>query len=148
MRNRILSALALSLLIAGAAAAQEFGRTSGGEIEGITKQPSRLSGSLGFTMSTFKGYEATLGGTLIKDHLWFFGTALQQNGSSMQMPVLQERDLDRAGMAKATAQPGTSQTLDASVFADRTRFLTMHYTGIISSNMFMTATISQSKTRY
>ena len=56
MRNRILSALALSLLIAGAAAAQEFGRTSGGEIEGITKQQSRLSGSLGFTMSTFKGY--------------------------------------------------------------------------------------------
>ena len=144
MVKRALPVLVLSLLVAGAAMAQEYGRTSGGQIEGITKQPSQLSASLGATFSTFRGYEATLGGTLLKDRIWFFGSAFQQNGSAM--PVIQQKTLERLTMGKAIAQVTPAQTLDVSAFADQTKFLTMHYTGIITSNMFVTATITQSKT--
>lgn len=83
----IRAALLVSLFAASAALAQttaqtselEFGRAHGGEIKSIAKPSTRnLSGSLGMTRGDrFFGdrYDATLGGTVAQDRLWFFASA-------------------------------------------------------------------------
>jgi len=74
---RTILALVTSLFaLAVFAQSAEFGRASGGTIDAITKAPRQTSGSLSLTRSTGgTGYEGSLGGELVKDHLWFFGAA-------------------------------------------------------------------------
>src|SRR5205809_4668238 len=71
------SLIAVLLTLAGgvcfAQSSDEFGRASAGLIELSTKGPQRFSGSFGLTTS--RGFGATLGGAIVKDRLWFFGTA-------------------------------------------------------------------------
>ena len=154
------AAAVLSTLIAGAAAAQEstplasaseFGRASGGAIEALTKQPSRLSGSfnLWHASSAFgnsaKGSGATAGGTLLKDRMWFFASALQDDGSRVQaLSPAVPRMVERAEFAKAIAQAGDHQTFDSSFMSGRSSFLSLRSTTILSSNMFVTASFSRS----
>jgi hypothetical protein len=119
-----LLALVLTLLITGAAFAQssaEFGRVSGGQIDFAVKAPSQSSGSLGLTMSRsngLRGYGATLGGTVVKDRMWFFATA----------------DDQRVAVPTRYAPPATLSP---------SSFLSLRYTGIVTSNMFVTATVSR-----
>jgi hypothetical protein len=162
MPKRILAAIFVSNICAAFAIAQEaapapeFGRASGGQIEMITKQPSKLSGSFAITRSDsnlssgLKGYEATLGGTIVEDRLWFFGTAQQQNGSrfATAAPVIQQRDLDRAAFAKSTAQLGDRHVLDASFGAGPSSFLSLRYQAAVSNNMFISATFSRDSTTH
>jgi hypothetical protein len=57
----------------------EFGRASGGSIDVITKGPHQFSGSLslGRSLGGMRGpsYNGTIGGTLVNDRVWFFGSA-------------------------------------------------------------------------
>lgn len=146
--------LFLSLIFAGGAFAQsvggapeaEYGRVTGGEINLTVKNPQPLSGSI-FMMGSQgsgRGYGATLGGTIVPDKMWFFGS-VQQSVS---------RGLD----TKLTGQLGERQNLTASfatakqtavtpVFNTQipSSFLTLHYTGIVSDNMFVTASFSKQR---
>jgi hypothetical protein len=193
MSKRAVAALFLSQMLAGVAFAQsvvppagatdpsvaapyEFGRAFGGEMDLITKRSSGLSGSLGFSMSkapipfatggngTTKGLDATLGGTLVKDKVWFFasahqndalltsryGTVLTQNGTS-------NGAVSRGIDTKLTAQIGDRNNLAASFAAGRelgvtpagtvaptpASFLALRYTGVVSSNMFFSTSFSR-----
>ena len=157
---RTLAALLLTLAFAAAAFAQEsvatseFGRSSGGELAIGVKQPSRLSGSIGIAfplLSTEGGRRngATLGGTLVKDRLWFFATA-----EKMDVPHFSNTALN--------AQLGDRQSFDAALRAGRdfvvpqsstpafavpSSFLSLRYTGIVSSNSFFSASFSRSSQR-
>ncbi|SRR6266851_3422485 len=107
----------LLMLMCGVSFAQsdEFGRASAGLIELSAKSPSRISGSFGFT--TGRGYGATLGGTIVNDRLWFFGTG-QRNQT--RVPQI---------------NTNRSVTIPSS-------FLSLHSTGIVSGNNFFTAKVS------
>jgi len=58
--------------IAFAQSSEEFGRSSGGQLDLTFKAPSRFSGSFGLT--TARSTFGTFGGTLMKDRAWFFAT--------------------------------------------------------------------------
>jgi hypothetical protein len=155
MSKRILAAAFLSLLLAAGAIAQEaepvaeFGRVSGGEIEAITKQPRKLSGSFAI-MRGLKGLEATLGGTLVQDRIWFFASAQQQEGFrfATAIPETRQRDFDRAAFAKSTAQLGDSHVLDASFAAGTSSFLSLRYDAMVSSNMIFSGSFSSGSTTH
>ena len=162
MRGKLLiSALIACFALGGIALAQtapagsEYDRASGGDIDAIAKQTDKLSGSLGMSMSrsaipllsstNLRNYEASLGGTILKDRLWFFGTAQSNNTFNFNPAQMQ--------MGKMTLNL-PAQSITASAFHGTTlnnaatlpsSFLTMHYTGVISPNAFFTATISQSR---
>ncbi len=182
--RRAVAALFLSQIIAAAAFAQtavptaavpasEFGRVSGGEIEAITKHTDRLSGSFGiglskslpFASGSGRRYNATLGGTILQDRLWFFGTAEQSDPIfSSRYPALAQNAIpetpSRSTNAKMTAQLGERQSLAASFASARdlgfttvnpgiaspSSFLSLHYTGIVSDHMFFTGTVTRSST--
>ncbi len=161
--KRAIAALLFTQMIAGVAMAQgttsEFSRVSGGQIELLAKQTRRLSGSLGITMSRsgnrLRGYEATLGGTIVEDRLWFFGAAHQserlQFASTLRetAPPLTASTFD----GKLNAQLSDRHSLAASFSTGRnllvtppatnadplpSSFLSLHYTGIVSNNLFFT----------
>ncbi|HEV2719970.1 MAG TPA: hypothetical protein VG323_08120, partial [Thermoanaerobaculia bacterium] len=113
-------AFVLVALIAGTALAQsapssEYGRAGGDEIVMLSKQPGTLSGSFGF--STSRSLGATLGGSLIPDRLWFFGAMQRDDNRRFSTPL-------------ALPQPSSS--------------LSLHFTGIASSNSFFTAKVFSS----
>lgn len=136
-------ALALSLtLIAGAAFAQsadEFGRASAGLIELSTKSPSRFDGSLSATTS--RGFGASFGGPIVKDRMWFFGTAQRMPTTQITQAQTRVPQIDTNWQAALgdrnafTATTSRGSTIPSS-------FLSLHYTGIVSSNMFFTAKVS------
>ena len=121
----------LSQLFAVAIFAQEYGRASGGDIDLITKHPQAFSGALGLTAGAGKGFDLALGGTLMKDRVWFFATG--------------ERNLKPQTFTKFDAQLGDRQNVAASYVTLPSSFLSLHYTGIVSSNMFVTGSFSELK---
>ena len=129
---------AISQLFAVAIFAQEYGRASGGDIELVTKHSQPFSGSLGFTAGAGKGFDLSLGGTLVKDRVWFFATG-ERNQQPMFGAPKQFTD------AKLNAQLGDRQNVAASYGTLPSSFLSLHYTGIVSSNMFVTASFSELK---
>lgn len=153
-----LLALLLTGMTAGAFAqsSAEFGRASGGQIDLSVKAPSQFSGSLSATMSRsagpsmfgFNRYAGTAGGTIVKDRVWFFATA-EQNSVPFSSTIPQSPQFD----AKMSAELGSRNSLGA-LFLQRgasmqmgvpSSFLSLHYTGIVSSNSFFTATVSHSQ---
>ena len=122
MRRTCTLALILTLFTSGIAFAQsseEFGRSSGPQVHFTFKTPTRLSGSLGLT--TGRSAFATFGGTLVKDRVWFFAS-----GERMQTTPRFDSNLITAVRAPDPVRP----------------FLSLRYTGIVSSNSFFTATVS------
>ena len=148
--RRALTALLLALS-AFAVSAQEFGRGTGAEIVGTTKGPARLSGSL--SLSTGPGYGLTAGGTILEDRLWFFGSASQQTSTTrfadLELPEnattsaiggrlngqLADRH-DFSAYFETARRPEFATTSNAS-------FLSLRYTGAVSSNMFFNASITR-----
>lgn len=151
-------------MIATVASAQEFGRVSGGEIELHSKGPKTFSGTLGFSMGDgARGYEASLGGTILEDRLWFFAAGYQQNtrlNSSFSGLQLPDRAVTGAIDAKLMGQIGDKHNFSASFNAGKqpfattadplaitgvvpSSFLSLRYTGIVSSNMFFNASFSR-----
>lgn len=158
--KRVTLALVLSFVTAAAVFAQnvdEFGRFYEGTLEMAMKRApgSGLSGSLGMTASksdlpfasSGKRYDATFGGTLVQDRAWFFASAERStiptyttNFTSVALP----NPSLHLGMASALTD---KQSLEAN-FSTGTlpkSFLSLHYTGMISSNSFFTANVSQTK---
>ena len=174
--KRALAVLLFSLVLASGVVAQsavssEFGRASGGEIGAIAKHRSGLSGSLGITSSqsmlpfgsggsSAKRYGATLGGTVVKDRIWFFASAEQSDAlfGSRFSPVTPANTppddaMSRSIDASLGMQMGSRQNL-AAMFASRrgfdatpalnpSSFLSLHYTGIVSPNMFFTSSFTR-----
>jgi hypothetical protein len=127
----------LFTLICGVSFAQssdEFGRASAGLVELSVKSPTRLSGSLGLTTS--RGYGATFGGTVVNDRLWFFGTAERNQTRVPQIATNWNAIGSRNSLAASSIK---SVTIPSS-------FMSLHYTGIVSSNSFFTAKVSTQTT--
>jgi hypothetical protein len=178
--KRVVTALFFAHLMAAVAFAQsapqtpatspeEFGHVSGGELNVITKRPSTLSGSIGLMSSTSafgsnrKGLEATVGGTAVKDRVWFFAAAQQSQGTiaSRFANSFPQSAASRRIDTNLAAQLSDRQSLAASFTAGRdngavtplatmnpmsSSFLSLHYTGVVSSNMFFTANVTRSNT--
>ena len=162
--------LILSLLFASLAIAQsdvsssEFGRGSGGEISLLTKNSSRLSGSLGISTRGFgsgrNGYDATLGGAVVEDRIWFFASAQRSDdlfGATPRQSVASTEAVSQAIDAKLAMQLGNRQNLAATFASQRgteaafgvpgstpSSFLSLRYTGIVAENMFFTTSFSRS----
>jgi hypothetical protein len=153
---RLSVALLVAQMFAGAVLAQEFTSVSGGEVELLTKGPKKLSGSLGVTRSNqaLNGYEATLGGTILEDRIWFFAAA----------SILPEVSLSSnvgAVDAKLNAQLGSRNTLGASYSEFNqplvaspavltivpSSFLSLRYTSVISDNIFFNASFLRSSSK-
>jgi len=124
--------IVLALFTTGIAFAQssaEFGRASGGQLDLTFKAPSRFSGSFGLTTgrSTF----GTFGGTLVKDRVWFFaaGERTQTTQRSDGNALASIGDRNSAAMTIRAPDPVRP-------------FLSLHYTGIVSSNSLFTAKVS------
>lgn len=167
--KRIVALIVAALMTPAVALAQEttyseFGRASGGEIEMTTKGPKNFSGSLAASFGSFgsRGYEGTLGGTLFQDRLWFFAAGQQQDQRlfarvpEMQLPA---GVVSSAIDAKLMGQLGDRHNFAASFQSARqpyatipdaisgvvpSSFLTMRYTGIVTSSMFFNVSISRS----
>lgn len=158
MSRRVALALALQLvtLAAFAQTAAEFGRASAGEISLLPKASKTLSGTLGMNLTedvfgNRRGYELSAGGTLLKDRLWFFAAGMQQETPSMVLPNV---DLaSAAGIAQVRGQLGdahdfsfaSERVADAPLATPQltpSTFLSLRYTGIVTDNMFFTATYS------
>jgi hypothetical protein len=134
----------LVLFVAGSAFAQEFGRADGGDLQMQVKQPGGFSGSLGFSLSkgdfasTSKGFTGALGGALIADKLWFFATAQHDRQYVSATPQLNDRQV-----LAAAAGTGREQTPALTV---PTSFLSMRYTGMLSSSSYFTANVTTRRT--
>jgi hypothetical protein len=143
-------ALLVTQIFAAALMAQtQYGTVSGGEVELLTKGPRKVSGSLGVTRSSqnLNGYEATLGGTLIQDRVWFFAAASLMPEMSLTSSVGAVNSID----ARLDAQLGSRSTLGASFSKSEATavspvmqsvpatFLSLRYTGVVSDNIFFNA---------
>lgn len=145
----VICAVLAAALLASAAPAQEFGRASAGQIEMVTKGADRVSGTLELSRSGIgTGYGMTLGGTLLRDRVWFFASA-------SLMPELSESRAMESLDAKMTAQLGDRQTLSA-LFSDvkagaglpqmPSSFLSLRYDATASNSLFFSATIRRTTT--
>lgn len=172
--SRLASAAILSTLLLCApasaqtdASAREAGYgASGGAIDGRAKHTNRFSGSIGVSFSEggreglfragpSRGLDATLGGAVIEDRLWFFGSAQLQQSSRPAPLVAAGAAVPAAIDAKALAQIGERQSLQsvwsresglftgANVLRPHSLF-SLHYTAVVSSNMFVTASATRS----
>ncbi|HET7707632.1 MAG TPA: hypothetical protein VFM36_16210 [Thermoanaerobaculia bacterium] len=147
---RVVLALLLTLMTAAGVFAQEFGRVDGGQIKVLTKAPKKMSGSLGISRSSqaANGYEATLGGEILDDRIWFFAAA-------SILPEVQVSSRVGTVDAKLDAQLGSRSTLGASFSQQETQaigampavvpssFLSLRYTGVISENIFFNASATR-----
>ncbi|HSP34554.1 MAG TPA: hypothetical protein VLU46_09590 [Thermoanaerobaculia bacterium] len=113
------------------------------------KHSAPVDGSLTLTKSNSTGFGLDLGGTLVKDRVWFFASA-ERGGQAPspvrtgEAPVLQMFD------AKANANIGDRQNLAVTFNQSKTQltvptsFLSLHYTGVLTPNAFFTFNVSQS----
>jgi hypothetical protein len=144
--------MALSLLLATVASAQEY-TTSGGEVRLVTKHATNApSGS--FTLGT-NLLSGSYGGTLVPDRVWFFGSAMRDKsnlltsryGAPAAVPL---RGLD----AKTTAQLGDRQSLVAAFNSAassgtavtphlNTSLFDMHYSMMVSPSSFFTVNVTK-----
>jgi hypothetical protein len=159
---------------ASVVAPYEFGYVFGGELDLLAKHSARFSGSFGILTSRSQfpfatrngaasGYDATLGGTIVQDRLWFFASGYQNEAllgsrfGTAPRANTSDRALSRGIDTKVNAQLGDAQNLAASFATGRepgmtamtiaaptpSSFLSLRYTGIVSSNMFFTASVSR-----
>ncbi|MEA2490039.1 MAG: hypothetical protein QOH21_1831 [Acidobacteriota bacterium] len=166
--RRAVTALLLVQLLAFTVAAQqssEFGRASGGEVVLTPKGSAPLSGTLTLSASNANDVfgAMTAGGTLLEDRLWFFASASRQQTSSSRFDTLAlpENATSNAVGVRANAQLTSAQDFSAIFDAARrpelsttapasfgavvpSSFLSLRYTGIVSSHMFFNASVSRS----
>ena len=152
----------LLLFVAGSAVAQEFGRAGGGELQMQAKQPGGFSGSFGFSIGKgdfgSKQIGGALGGALVADRLWFFATAQRDERRQFvsELPQLPQptamadgkllAQLSDRQLLAAAAGTGREQTATAPVLTLPSSFLSMHYTGMLSSSSYFTASVTTRRT--
>jgi hypothetical protein len=151
--RRTLALVLFTQVVALGAVAQDAElRGSSGPIHAIAKQPKQLSGSLGVTTGDRQGYQATLGGTVVPDRLFFFASAQHNEGWQFTAPAFQPSDDAFAFDGKATAMLGERSTATAAGATGRnltiglpSSFLSLRFDSVISSNTFFSASFSQRK---
>lgn len=169
-RRAVTAALVLVLLIALGGSAQqsaELGRASAGEIVLRPKGSAPVSGSLELLLPAggSPGYGVTAGGTLIPDRLWFFASASHQELSSSSRfsdLALPENVASRAAGGRVDGQLGRAHDFSAFFEAARrpqlsttgapasfgsvvpSSFLSLRYTGVVSSSTFFSASFARS----
>jgi hypothetical protein len=145
MIKRIVLGLIFTL-ISGVCLAQssdEFGRATGGLLELSVKGPTRLSGSLGLTTGGgLRGYGATFGGTIVNDRLWFFGTAERNQTRVVSSTLPQASPKFDANWNAALGSRNSFSASYRNATIPSSSFMTLHYTGIVSSNMFITGSVT------
>lgn len=174
-RRAVIVLVLVQLLAFSVSAQQsaEFGRATGGEIVLTPKSAAPFSGSLELSLgsgndvfgrNSSPAYGITAGGTLLQDRLWFFASASRQEGSRTQFQQLELPENTTTGAigARVNAQLGQSQNLSAFFEAARrpelsmngatsfgtvtpSSFLSMRYDGVVSSNMFFSASFTRSE---
>ena len=158
--------LLLALLVAFGASAQdaaEFGRAVGREVVLTPKGAAPFSGTLSLSVATRNdvfgrgtspSYGITAGGSLIQDRLWFFASGSRQSGSRYGELQLPQNATTGAVGGRVNAQLTASQDFSGFFESARRRepgfvapssFLSMRYTGIISSSMFFNARFVRSR---
>ncbi len=169
--------------VATSGVSAEYGRFTGGVVNAITKSGGNdFSGSFrtSFTNQSWESetpltttqtdevnkiYEATLGGYLWKDHIWFFGAGRDRDLSSSNQTSITNisyptTDSETRLEGKLTVTPHPSHTLigsyididrtrDGSIFGtvldlrsvtqreDPQKIKSINYTGILTSNFFV-----------
>jgi hypothetical protein len=144
-RTSMLAALLLLATSAFAQTSAEYGRYDAGQMDFKFKAPTRFYGSLG--ASTGGSAMGTYGGTLVKDKAWFFASG-QRVESTQTVPQFDAKFLD----TRVVANPNDHNSITASATMPQTMtnfkvpaFFSMHYTGIVSPNAFVTASVSTTK---
>lgn len=146
-------ALFLTLMMTDAVLGQEFGSVSGGQIKVLTKGPKKMSGSLGISRSSqaVNGYEATLGGELLDERIWFFAAAsiLPEVSVSSRVGTIDAK-LDTQLGSRSTLGASFSQQPGEPAFATNivpaivpSSFLSLRYTGVISESIFFNASATR-----
>ena len=129
-------ALVLILFVATSAFAQEYGRASAGTIDLVPKSSNRFDGS--FSLFSGGSYGATGGGTLVKDHVWFFAAADRQQ-PMIRTTALPTSTTDlSAVLAKTRPSVITPMTLPSN-------FLSLRSTTIFSPSSSMTIDIHSTR---
>lgn len=169
------TALFVVQLFACAVSAQqssEFARASSGEIVMTPKGSAKFSGSLEVSTSRggdvfgrgdSTGYGVTAGGTLLQDRLWFFGSATRQSASAARWQQLELPENATSGAIGARVsgqlagghdfsaffqsarQPELSNAFPSTLSVVPSTFLALRYTGVITPNMFFTASVTRSE---
>jgi Carboxypeptidase regulatory-like domain/TonB dependent receptor len=148
----------------------EFGRFSGGVVNTITKSGGNLfSGSFRTTLTNDAWsavspsketrvqkvnprYEATLGGFLWKDRIWFFGSgryadasiASQTSAPTGVTPIpFQVGDLDKRYQAKLTFSPVANHTLTGSILKVDETQVNNSFGVILDTDSLVTRTLPQ-----
>ena len=153
MTRRTLALVLFTQVLALGAVAQDAElHGSSGTIRAIAKQPKQLSGSLGVTTGDRQGYEATLGGAVVQDRLFFFASAQHNEGWQFASPAFQPSAEAFAFDGKATALLGERTTATAAGATGRnltlglpSSFLSLRFDSVISSNTFFSASFTQRK---
>lgn len=174
--RRAVTALFLVQLLALAALAQEsseFGRGTGGVVTLTPKGAAPLSGSLEISLSsgsdvfgsgTAPAVGLAAGGVLLQDRLWFFaGGSRQESPAPRFANNLPENATTGAIGARVNGRIAGGHDLSAFFEAARrpefsaaapsltgiapASFLSLRYTGIVTDNMFFTASLSRSSGR-
>ena len=149
----------------------EYGRATGGEVVLTPKGSAPLSGSLELSLSTgdvfgrgsSPAYGATAGGTLVQDRLWFFASASRQEASASRFADLELPENTTTGAIGARVNGQLGAGHDFSAFFEAARrpelsmttpgsfsgitpssFLSLRYNGIVSNNMFFSASVTRS----
>jgi hypothetical protein len=151
--RRTLALVLFTQALALAAVAQDASlHGSSGPIRAVAKQPKQLAGSLGVTTGGRQGYEATLGGAVVPDRLFFFASAQHSEGWQFASPAFRPSEdafrfdgkatalLDERTTAIATG--GTGQSLMTGLPSS---FLSLRVDSVISSNSVFSASFSQRK---
>lgn len=158
LSRRTLAVLLFAQFFAAVAMGQEFARASAGQIEVLTKAARSRSGSLALRTGDMNGFDATLGGSLLADRLWFFGTATFAEGSVSRLVPAAAGSVEGID-AKFNAQLGAHQTLAASYGNSVTTispgelsmslpssFLSLRYDAILSPKATFSGRFSRSTT--
>ena len=164
-RRVVITLLLVQLIALGAAAqSQELGRATGGEIVATPKGTSApLSGSLELVLGDSRGYGVTAGGTLLQDRLWFFASASRQETSFARFADLELAENATTSAIGARVNGQVAGAHDFSAFFEAARrpqvslatpstfagivpstFLSLRYTGVVSSNMFFNMSMTRS----
>ena len=150
--KRFLALLTAFVAISGyAQESYEYDRVSGGELHLMTKGTKSTSGTLGLKRGDgTELWNATFGGTVLQDRVWFFG-AVEKSENRMFVEQQQIQPVPSTNyLGKADIQLGDRHRVDAAAVRSTTleipsNFLALRYTGIVTNNMFFTASFSSTK---
>jgi hypothetical protein len=134
-------AIILCLFIAVPTFAQEYGRASAGAIDLTPKSGNAFDGS--FSLSSARSLGATFGGSVVKDRVWFFGSAdrVQPMIRTTAMPT---STADLSAVLSKTRPAGT-MPMSMNALTLPKDFLSLHSTMMFSPSSAMTLDIHSTR---